>query len=97
MRGSRVKRLRRILQESSGRVDINFKPGRIGKGTIGFEVHSPNERARQQQVLLPLHAENNSGESGSENKTSEEFQDEGNMELNESNRTPNSSTDSNVG
>jgi len=88
MRGSSVKRLRS---------ESNPKPGRVGKGVVGFEVHSPNERARQQQILLSLHVENNSGESGSENETSEEFQDGSNMEFNESNRTPNSSTDSEVG
>ena len=88
MRGSRVKRLRSYS---------NPKPGRINGGTIGFEARSPNERARRQQILLSLHAGDNSEESSSKNETSEELHDDGNVEFYESDSSPYSGTDSEMG
>lgn len=71
MRGSRVKQLR---------TDSNPKPGRIGGGIQGFEIHSPNAAAIRRAKLLSEQLQSDSGDdvegSSKANKASGELHDE---------------------
>lgn len=68
MRGSRAKQLRRSNP-------ARLKPGRVNGGNIGFELHSPNERARR-KALAEQHNESSAGNNGEKNETSGELSDE---------------------